>query len=310
MGWRRAEPALVAIGLAALAAAVLGGYVVDAGFFNDDWVYLSGSLWPAEPGLLGHLREFEWLSFRPLMIPYWPALFNALGTRPGWHEAWLLVTCAAQAGLGYALLRRFGHRPADAALMAALVLLLPLAASTRLWPAMSANVLAVVLWLAGLHAGLTALERRSRALCVLAVALPVAGVLLYEIAAAAVIAGGALYVLRAGRRGALLWAVTAVAVLVTLATVTSGTFYDPLGPSATLRHAAGIARDSVSPPRRSSGRPGHGRGRRRCSPAWRSRRASAPRGSCCAGARESAARRRGCGCRPRPPGRWWRRRAT
>jgi len=60
-GWRRAEPALVAVGLAALAAAVLGSYVAGAGFFND-WVYLSSA--PGRGGTRRGCSRSRWRSPR------------------------------------------------------------------------------------------------------------------------------------------------------------------------------------------------------------------------------------------------------
>jgi len=239
------EVTLASFGLAALTAVVFGASIDRAGFFNDDWNYLGSSHFP--PSFGAAVRELDYLSFRPLMMLYWPFAYRGLGTDPTPHLVLTLAVAVLVSALLFAVLRRLGVERGPAAAVAVLVLLSPAADSTRFWPAMSANVLAVALWLGGVLAALAALRRPAASLWwhLPALALYLASVLLYEIAATAVLATGAGYVALAGRRGLARWALDAFAILATLALVTSHTFYDPLPPGGMARHAVTVAREAA-----------------------------------------------------------------
>jgi hypothetical protein len=239
------ELLLVTGGLALVAAAAFGAHVRPGGFYNDDWTYLSNARYPPDDTFAGAVRNLDWLSFRPLQMLYWPFAFRIIGTDPSVHAVWLLAIGVLMAGLVFLLLRTLRFAPLDAALLAALALLLPVADSTRFWPALGANVLAVALYLAGVVVavhGLRADGRRAWALHAAAVALYASSILLYEIAASLILATGLLYVALAGRRGLGPWAIDVLVAAALLLLVTSGTFYDPLPPGDMAGHAGKIAR--------------------------------------------------------------------
>ena len=235
----------VALGLAAVAAfwPVLG----ETGFYNDDYSYAQGSVFA--PSFWDAVRVHDYLSFRPLMMLYWPLAYRGLGTGPGTHQALLIGFAVLESALVFALARRFEVKPAHAAVVALLVLLSPAADSTRVWPAMSANVLAVCAWLGGLLVALAGLERqgwRSRAMHAGALTLYLASVLLYEIAATLILASGAAYVWVKGRSGLPRWAADVGLTALALALFTRRTFYDPLPVSELPAHAALAAREAAN----------------------------------------------------------------
>ncbi len=241
----RVEVLVVAGGLALLATAAFGAHVQPGGFYNDDWTFLSNSRYPPEDSFAGAVRNLDWLSFRPLQMLYWPFAFRILGTDTSVHAVWLLGIAVLMASLVFVLLRTLRFAPFDAGLLAALALLLPVADSTRFWPALGANVLAVALYLAGVVVALRGLRaggRRAWALHAAAVALYAASVLLYEIAASLILATGLLYLVTAGRRGLGRWAIDALVTVALLALVTSGTFYEPLPAGDMVTHAVTIGR--------------------------------------------------------------------
>ena len=242
---RRRETLVVAALLAVLAVAAFGAHLRPGGFYNDDWVYLSTAVYPPEDTFAGAVRAFDWLSFRPLQMLYWPFAFRVLGTDPSVHAAWLLAIATLMATLVFGLLRALRVPALHAGLMAALVVLLPIADSTRFWPAQGANVLAVACYLGGVIValrGLRATERDPLRSHLPAVVLYAASILLYEIAASVIVLTGLLYLAVAGRRGVRPWLVDVVVAGTLLALVTSHTFYDPLSLGDQVDHAIRIAR--------------------------------------------------------------------
>jgi hypothetical protein len=242
---RRRETLVVAALLAVLAVAAFGAHLRPGGFYNDDWVYLSSTVYPAEDTFLGAVRALDWLSFRPLQMLYWPFAFRVVGTDPSVHAGWLLAIATLMATLVFVLLRALRLPALHAGLVAALVLLLPVADSTRFWPAQGANVLAVACYLGGVIValrGLRATERDAVRSHLPAVVLYAASILLYEIAASTIVVTGLLYVTVAGRRGVRPWAIDVALAGALLVLVTSHTFYDPLPLGDQLEHAVKIAR--------------------------------------------------------------------
>lgn len=209
---RRSEVLVVASLLTVLAVAAFGAQVRPGGFYNDDWAFLITAVYPPEDSFAGAVRAFDWLSFRPLQMLYWPFAFRVLGTDPSVHAAWLLAIGIVMATLVFLLLRALRVPVLHAGLMAALALLLPVADSTRFWPAQGANVLAVACYVAGVIValrGLRSAEPGAVRSHLPAVALYAASILLYEIAGSLIVATGLLYLAVAGRRGVRLWAIDA-----------------------------------------------------------------------------------------------------
>jgi hypothetical protein len=230
--------------LAALAAATLGSRIAHGGFSNDDWSYLTLA---QHAGPSGAVHAFHFLWFRPLMLLYWPATFGLLGGDAGAHLALLAATCVVESLLLYAVVRALGAERVFAGAIAGLTLILPLADATRVWVCMDANVGAVALWLGGILVALAAFRRSGRRTALLhatAGLLYLSSIALYEIAAAAILATGLLFVVREGRRALLPWALQALAAGLLLALVTSHTFYDPLQGAALFEHFKTVVREA------------------------------------------------------------------
>jgi len=239
---RLGEPALALLFSGLLTGLAFGAHLRPGGFYNDDWAFLVTAHFSG--GFLEGVDAFGYLSFRPLMTLYWPAVFGVLGAEPTWHAAWTLSVSALMGALVFLLLRRLGVEALHAGLIAALVLLFPAADSTRFWPAMSANVLAVALYLAGVIASLAAFRATGRRALLLhagGVALLLCSVLLYEIASTLILVTGSLYVVLWGRRGLWRWAIDVAAIAAVLLLVTSGTFYEPLPLGEMPDHALEVA---------------------------------------------------------------------
>src|SRR5215218_3890326 len=243
---RGRDIALAVAGLAVAALVVLWPVLGETGFYNDDWSYLRTAHFAPDFGAA--VRGFDYLSFRPGQMLYWPLAFRGLGTGPEPHQALLIGFAVLESGLVFALARRFGVERPHAAVVALLVLVSPAADATRFWPAMSANVLALCAWLAGLLLALAGLRmegRRSIALHGAAIALYLASILLYEIAASLILVSGAVYVWAAGRRGLPRWALDAAAAVLALLLFTRRSFYDPLPATELPGHAVRVAREGA-----------------------------------------------------------------
>ena len=244
---RGREIAVVFVALGLVAIAALWPVLGETGFYNDDYSYAQGSVFA--PSFWDAVRVHDYLSFRPLQMLYWPLAFRGLGTGYGTHQALLIGFAVLESALVFAVARRFGVAPIHAAVVAILVLLSPAADATRMWPAMSANVLAVCAWLGGLLVALAGLERegwRGRALHAGALTLYLGSILLYEIAATLILASGAAYVWLKGRSGLPRWAADVGLAVLALALFTRRTFYDPLPLSELPAHARLVAREAAN----------------------------------------------------------------
>jgi hypothetical protein len=220
----RRELPLVGVALTVLCALVFGAHLQPGGFYNDDWNYLvpahfSGGYFDA----VAALGDVFGPNFRPALRLYLAATYGVFGVEPTGHVAWLLAVGTAMTVMLYAILRRTGVAPGHAGAISAIVLVLADADSARFWPCIGANVLSLILYAAGVLVSLRALRRdgaRAWAAHALAVGLIVASLTLYNITVGMALTGGVLYVLYAGRRGALRWmadivAAVAVTVLIT-----------------------------------------------------------------------------------------------
>src|SRR3954469_1458909 len=120
----RSELALVAVGLALLAALVYGDHVVRGGFVWDDWENAGTTRYRYEPGFLGpfDLRQAEYRPVLSLLIPLPHVVF---GARPALHLALALVLAAAACAAFYSLLRAVGATRGFAMAAAAAAPVLP-----------------------------------------------------------------------------------------------------------------------------------------------------------------------------------------
>ena len=236
---RRRETLVVAALLAVLAVAAFGAHLRPGGFYNDDWSYLSTAVYPARRHVRRRRARFDWLSFRPLQMLYWPFAFRVLGTDPSVHAAWLLAiarswrpwssgcsgrcACPRCTPASWPRSRSCSRRRLD-----------PVLAGTGRQPARG-GVLPRRLIVA--LRGLRATGRDPLRSHLPAVVLYAASILLYEIAASVIVLTGLLYLAVAGRRGLRPWLVDVVVAGTLLALVTSHTFYDPLSLGDQVDHA-------------------------------------------------------------------------
>lgn len=179
------ELAICATGLLLLGALVFGSHVAHGGFYWDDWENAATTRYEYQAGFLGplDLRQFLYQPGLALLLPVPHALF---GLHPGLHLALAIVLAALMSLALYALLRTGGMERPYAGAIAALVLVFPWSDSTRLWATASINNVAVSLCLVGAvlgMLGLAARGRRARRLTAASVALYVASVLTYSVAA-------------------------------------------------------------------------------------------------------------------------------
>jgi hypothetical protein len=168
-----------------LAALVFGYHVVHGGFYWDDWENAATTRYQYEAGFLGplDLRQFLYQPGLALLLPIPHVLF---GLHPSLHLTLGLVLAAVMSLSLYALLRTGGMERPYAGSIAALVLVFPWSDSTRLWATASINNVAVTLCLLGAVVGMLGLRargRRARRLTAGSVALYVASVLTYSVAA-------------------------------------------------------------------------------------------------------------------------------
>jgi hypothetical protein len=236
---------------AALGAAAFASHVHNGGFYNDDWSFASVSHFHAESGVIGAIRAFDWLTFRPLAMAYWAFTHGAFGTHVSLHLAWIVVMAVAMSTALYVVLRELGLSIAHAAPIAALVLVFPASSANRFFAATSIALPATALFLVGAVLALRHVRTRgARAIAwhVGAVAFYVASVMLYEIAAGAILAIGAVYVWRAGRcawrSAAWRWALDIAVVGTVLVTITSESWNEPQPFGTAVRHARETARQA------------------------------------------------------------------
>ncbi len=260
------ELALATILLVLVAGAAYGSHVVNGGFLMDDWSnaakteYLASCCGPGvtRAGPTGYLNVARSMLNDgpaghhlglPIVVP--PAHF-LFGTRPEPHLALAVGLAVLMSAALYLLLRTLGLARLHSGLISTLVLIFPFTDSVRLWPMASYDQLSVVLWLLGLVVALHGLRQRSQAHAVAvhggALAMFVAGVLIYEPLAGAVVLGAVLYVGRTAWRGALVrWAADIAVTGLTLSYAVAHTLPDGvLSWKDRVDHARLIADDSMT----------------------------------------------------------------
>ena len=255
------ELAGVVLVLLAVGAAAYGLYVTRGGFYSDDWSNAANYRFADPPRFWSSVSDLEAvLGGRPILALLLPVPHAILGTDQGLQLALALFLGVLTSACFYALLRTLSMAPVHALAIAVLVLLFPWSDSIRLWATASVNSVAVCLFLIGLAVALRGLERPGRggvAMHVVADTLFLLSVLTYEVAAAAALVAGFLYIGRAppgtvARR----WAADVVVVLAALAyslstTVTTrhvGTLGDRIGDVGTfLRESLLLLASSLLP---------------------------------------------------------------
>ena len=195
MNTTRAETATVSLLLALVAAIVLGPHIRDGGFYIDDWSNASYRAFAEPPAIVDTARTiWDVLESRPLLALALATPHVLFGLNPALHLALAAFLAVLLSLLLHAVLRTLGWPLVHAAAVAALVLLFPWSDSTRLWATAGVNQLAVCAYLGGLLLAFRAISRPgSAALHAASIGLYLASVLLYEIAAAAIVASGVLY---------------------------------------------------------------------------------------------------------------------
>ena len=178
----RHELALVAALLGAVAVALYLPHVFQTGFYTDDWELVAESHFSRD--LVGGTIDGLSQGYRPLGIVFFRILTAIAGTQPSHFAVYGLGLSAVEGTLLYALVRRAGLAQLPAACAGALMVLAPWIDATRLWMATYAESTAVCLVLAGMLAGLAALQAAPgwprRARHALSLLLYLAGCLCFE----------------------------------------------------------------------------------------------------------------------------------
>jgi hypothetical protein len=243
------EVALAAFALLVVGIAVFGSHVRDGGLYNDDWAFAHEYRF-AEPGLVGAVEAFSWMSFRPVAALYWPFTHGAFGVDPTLHLSLVLVMGVATSVALYLLLRMLDFVPLHAVVISALVLVFPFSDAPRLWAASSIAHVGITFYLFGLAVALRGMRedgRRAAVVHAAAVALYVTSVFSYEIAAGAIMLSGLVYRLRGPwRRVAWRSLVDAAVTALVLIFVTSGSWNEPQPLMTEVRQAGRIVKHSVT----------------------------------------------------------------
>ncbi len=203
--------------LAAVGVAAYGWYVLHGGFYGDDWGNISAYWFASAPRYLTAVHDqVTNLGGRPILAALLPAPAAMFGLHPGLHIAFGVFLVVATSLGFYVVLRVLDVERIDAAAMAVLALLFPWADAIELWPTAAVNTVAVIFFFAGLLIALRGLHRRGRtgvAMHSAAALLYLLSVLTYEVAGAAAMLAGILYLRRAAPRQALWrWGVDVVVV--------------------------------------------------------------------------------------------------
>jgi hypothetical protein len=191
-----------------LAAVAFGGHVLHGGYYLDDWRSLELSQHLGGGGVSGSFsRQWDYSGFRPVSSIYRSLIWSSpLGIHLRWNLAAALAAASAMSVLLYAVLRAVRIPRFDAVAIAALVLVCPLADSTRLWVSASLASANIGLYLIGLLCairGLRAMDTRSQVSWHAAAAtFYLASVLFAESTAALIVATGLLYWAMRGIRAA------------------------------------------------------------------------------------------------------------
>jgi hypothetical protein len=214
----RRELWLVTLILTVVSVAIYGPHVLDGGFTIDDWSHAAAVQYPRESILADY---WSTTSLRHGLVVYIPLTHVVLGPHPAAHIALAIVMAILMSTALFALLRRLAFTQLQAGAIALLVLLFPWSDTARFWAVAGHISLVIALGIAGVLLALRGLDaraegrpRRGLALHAGALALYALSILTYDIAGAALLLAGALYLTRAPRRVACLRWAADVAVIV------------------------------------------------------------------------------------------------
>ena len=201
------ELAGAAVFLLVIGVAAYGLYVTRGGFYSDDWANAANYHFADPPRYWSSVDQLEGvLGGRPLLALLLPVPHAVFGTDTDLQLGLALALGILTSCCFYVLLRTLAMPPLHAAAIAALALLFPWSDSIRLWATASINSVAVCLFLLGLTLALRGLDHRGRrgvAMHAAADLLYLLSILTYEVAAAAALLAGLLYLGRAPRTTAI-----------------------------------------------------------------------------------------------------------
>jgi hypothetical protein len=193
------------VGLAAIA---FGGHVLHGGYHLDDWRALELSHHLGGGSVLsGVERQWDYSGFRPVSSIYRAIVWDSpLGVHFRANLAAAALAAVATCLLLFAVLRKLRFSRVDAGAIAALVLVSPLASSTRLWISASTASINIAIYLIGLLLALRGLRAETTRAQVAwhagAAMAYFASVMFAETTAAIVVATGLLYWMLRGLRAA------------------------------------------------------------------------------------------------------------
>jgi hypothetical protein len=239
-----AQAGIVAVLLGALATWVYGPHAIHGGFISDGWSIRT--LYEFAPrdsffDRLEFLLDQPNISPRPLQGVYL-AFENAIfGPHMDLWLIWQGATCVSMSLMLYVVLRQLGFGWLDAGLVAALVLIFPIATSLKLWTA-PASGMTITLALAGFAVALRAFEagRWRFVLHGASLALFASSLLLYEVALPLMVASVLVYRLRVAWRPAIARWLVDCALLLPLAllvTRSESSSWEAQGSAGMRRHA-------------------------------------------------------------------------
>jgi hypothetical protein len=245
------ELGVVGLLLLALTWLVFGAHMRHGGFYYDDWFIASKELFHLHGPLHFLLPGSTNPGHRPLLLVYESAVHGALGLHQHAYAVFTALTATVLSLALFLTLRTIGLGRLHAGTIACLVLLSPYADSTHLWFSATDATVSITLYLLGVTVAIAGLNRNGRAALAYhlsALALFAASVLLYEVAATAIMVTGVLYWRRAGRRAALpRWAADVTVLLVLLFAFARDTEVPRLhGLSAITSHARTIYDQSLT----------------------------------------------------------------
>ena len=261
---------LLAVASLLLVAGLLayGSYVIHGGFYADDWSNAAGYHFSDSPKYWNTVSDLTGeLGGRPLLAVLLPIPHAVFGVHPGPQLALAVALGVITSWCLYLALRTLSMAPVHAAAISVLALLFPWSDAIRLWATASVNSVAVILFLFGLVLALHGLRRRGRAGLAMhagADLLYLLSVLTYEVAAAAALLAGFLYLGRAplasvGRRWLADIAVVFAALLYSLETTVSarhvGSLSERLGDIGDFLREGALLLASALLPLDSLGRP-------------------------------------------------------
>lgn len=242
---RRKELLIALLAFAVLGALAYWSHFRHGGFYSDDWADIAATL-HGSGGVSGTLSYYsELFPYRPGLIIYVPLKYWVLGADPAAQLALAVALAVAVSWLAYGILRKLSVPPIHAWMIGALALVFPWADSTKLWEAASLPSVAMIFALAGLWIALIGLERKSWRLHLVAAALFLVSILVYEITLPLIAAMGILYGLRAGwRRTWRLWALDLAVVVAAGIWNRSHTNREVSSLSGDVHHAGEIVKNS------------------------------------------------------------------